>query len=70
MLHPDDIPQMETKLAERGFSVAELCRQAGIAETTWGRWKRKEFMPSFRTWQDTTSAYSEMVSDAPEAAAG
>lgn len=69
MLNPDDIPKMETKLTEKGFSVAELCRRAGIAETTWGRWKRKEFMPSFRAWTDVITAYGKMVADQHQPAA-
>tara|TARA_R100000935_G_scaffold4757_1_gene11160 strand:- start:294 stop:524 length:231 start_codon:yes stop_codon:yes gene_type:complete len=69
MVHPNDIPEMEAALAERGFSVAELCRRASIAETTWGRWKRGEFMPSFRAWGSVTKAYSALLAGPSEAAA-
>jgi hypothetical protein len=69
MLQPDDIPKMEEALAERGIPVAELCRQAGIAETTWGRWKRDKFKPSFRAWNGATSAYQNLMQDAASSAA-
>lgn len=65
MTHPDNIPEMEKELAVRSVPVAELCRRAGIAETTWGRWKRGDFKPSFRAWSDVTREYDEIVSVEP-----
>ena len=60
-IQPENIPQMEVALAERGIPVAELCRRAEIAETTWGRWKRKEFMPSYRSWKAVKSAFADLL---------
>lgn len=64
MIHPEQIPEMERALTERGLSVAELCRRAEIAETTWGRWKRGDFHPSFKAWANVAKAYSELVGKA------
>jgi hypothetical protein len=33
------IGEIERQLADRGESVARLCRMADLAQTTWGRWK-------------------------------
>ncbi len=63
MLDGPDIASMEASLAERGIPVSLLCRRAGIAETTWGRWKRREFHPSFRAWRDVSSAFHDLIRD-------
>jgi predicted transcriptional regulator len=47
MLDQAEIAKIEERLNDSGKSVAELCREAKIAETTWGRWKRGDFHPSF-----------------------
>ena len=57
MTHPNDIPEMEDALKVAGFSVARLCEDAGINQSTWGRWKRKEFSPNFKVWERVVSAY-------------
>jgi hypothetical protein len=67
MLQPKDIPNMEASLADKGFSVADLCRRAKIAETTWWRWKQGNFNPSWRAWFDVQTAFLEMT--APQEAA-
>lgn len=69
MAHPDNIPEMEKALADRSVPVAELCRRAGIAETTWGRWKRGDFKPSFRAWNDVLREYEDILASAPEGSA-
>ena len=40
-----DIPAIEMELQEIGVSAAELCRVAGIDQSTWQRWKAGEFEP-------------------------
>lgn len=60
-LHPDNIPEMEAALAASGASVAEMCRRAGIAETTWGRWKRREVSPTFKTWGSVVCAFQGLT---------
>ncbi|WP_147435538.1 helix-turn-helix domain-containing protein [Paenirhodobacter hankyongi] len=59
--HPDNIPEMEAALSERGISVAEMCRRASVAETTWGRWKRKEVSPTFKTWDAVGKAFRALI---------
>ena len=61
MVHPTDIPKMEQTLSAAGVPVAELCRRAKIAETTWGRWKGEKFKPSYSAWEKVAEAYSEII---------
>jgi hypothetical protein len=68
MSHPEQIPEMELALSANGKTVAEMCRLAGVAETTWGRWKRKEVSPTFKSWDAVCAAYCELV-PAPGASA-
>ncbi len=59
---------METQLKELKLSVADLCRKAGIAQTTWGRWKRGEFEPRDATKKDVIEAYNALVRPTEDAA--
>lgn len=69
MITPDHMPMMEAALASKGISVAELCRQANIAETTWGRWKAKKVSPNYKTWGAVSAAYSRLVGPQKQARA-
>lgn len=69
MLHPDNIPEMETVLEKRGVPVAQLCEKAGIAKTTWWRWRERRASPNFETWDGVVKAYETLI-DAPSDAAG
>lgn len=69
MFQPTDIQAMEAQLSEAGIPVAELCRRADIAETTWGRWKGGKFHPSYSAWTKVTKAYSQIISPDEQAAA-
>lgn len=60
-IHPDRIPEMEAALRDRGIPVAELCRKAQVAETTWGRWKKKSVSPTFKSWDAVSQAYQSMI---------
>ena len=55
------ISQIETGLGESGIPVAELCRRAGIAQTTWGRWKSGKFLPRDETRETIIGAYNELI---------
>lgn len=61
MVHPNDIPEMEATLAAHGVSISAMCRKASVAETTWGRWKRGEVSPTFKTWDAVALAYYEIL---------
>ena len=58
------LAQIETGLRERKITVAYLCKRAGIAQTTWGRWKRGTFLPRDETKQVIIDAYNEIIREA------
>lgn len=64
IIHPNSIPLMEAALAERGIPVAELCRRAGVAETTWGRWKKGAVSPTFKSWDAVSASYHGLIQNA------
>lgn len=55
-----DIKRMTDGLAEMKVSDAEFCRRAEINVTTWGRWKRGEFMPSMRLWTRVVAEFDAL----------
>lgn len=61
MFTPEKIPEIEAALAANGVSVAQFCREAEIAETTWGRWKNDQFMPSYRAAVRVQAAIKRMI---------
>lgn len=36
---------------DRGITIAEVCRRAGIAHTTFGRWRRGETEPTLDVYR-------------------
>lgn len=69
-VHPDNIQLMEAELSRRGISISALCRKAEVASTTWGRWKRGEVSPTFKTWGSVAAAYDQLIaSKSPDRAA-
>jgi predicted transcriptional regulator len=63
------VAKIEEGLVEKGFTVADLCRKAGIAQTTWGRWKGGKFEPRDKTKQVVIDAYNALIEGAAESAA-
>lgn len=63
------VAKIEVGLSEKGFSAADLCRKAGIAQTTWGRWKGGKFEPRDKTKEQVIDAYNALVGTDAEAAA-
>jgi hypothetical protein len=61
VLGPDQIKAMDDALAARGIPAAELCRRAGIVQTTWMRWKKGEVGPSYHKAQKVKQAFDELV---------
>ncbi len=45
MTHQISVLEMESRLARNGVSVARLCREAGISQSTWSRWKKGDTSP-------------------------
>lgn len=64
LLTPD---QIEVKAAACGKSMAAVCREAGIAQSTWSRWRRGETEPTLGVYRRLCAAVSVAVSP-PDAA--
>jgi transcriptional regulator with XRE-family HTH domain len=69
MLDPAKIEDMEEALKARQVPVAELCRRAGINATTWGRWKKGDFSPSYRAGKAVADAFERLIKEAGARAA-
>lgn len=52
----EDIVQIEGELARIGVTPTELCREAGIAHSTFIRWREGKFEPTLRNWRAVESA--------------
>lgn len=64
----ETVAKIETGLSAKGLTVADLCRKAGIAQTTWGRWKGGKFEPRDTTKKLVIDAYNDLVSEAGQPA--
>ena len=53
LLTPQDIERMAN---DRGITIAEVCRRAGIAHTTFGRWRRGETEPTLDVYRRIRAA--------------
>ncbi|ETA53990.1 helix-turn-helix domain-containing protein [Ponticoccus alexandrii] len=51
-----EIAKIEGRLCRAGQTVAELCRRAAIARSTWQRWKRGDTEPNMATWLTVQAA--------------
>jgi transcriptional regulator with XRE-family HTH domain len=63
-----EIAIIEDRIRDAGKSVSDLCRGAGIARSTWDRWKRGETAPNLATWGAVRDA-ADRISEASEDAA-
>ncbi len=54
----EKIAEIEGRLSEAGSTASAVCREAGVARSTWQRWKCGAVSPNIATWQ--------MVEDAVE----
>lgn len=61
MLLPEDISAIEANLKRSGFTADDLCAKAGIALTTWWRWRTGKFSPRMKEWTKAMKAYGELV---------
>jgi hypothetical protein len=57
-----DIAEIETELRARGQSVAQLCRIAGLNQTTWVRWKSGTEARA-DSWDRAISAFKQMTAE-------
>ena len=68
MFDISQITEIEESLAEAGLTVKRLCEEAGIAETTWSRWKNGSFFPSHLKWQKIKIAFESLMASVDDAA--
>lgn len=54
------IAEIEAVLAGRKISVAQLCRRADLAPTTWLRWKTDRCAPSRAAWARIERAFAAL----------
>ena len=48
--------EVETRAKANGRSIADICRDAGIAQSTFSRWKRNKNSPSIDVYQRIVAA--------------
>lgn len=65
MFDPQNIADTEARLEAAGVTVADLCRAARIAQTTWGRWKRGDYFPSYRKAREVDEALDRLAPVSP-----
>lgn len=58
--------EVRSRLTETGTSVAALCREAGVARSTWDRWERHETQPNLATWLLVQGALERLTAPAPK----
>lgn len=63
-----EIDRIEGALRDRKVSVAEMCREAGIAHSTWTRWKSGATAPNHKTWQAVRAAVAMLTKPEEDAA--
>jgi len=56
-----EVESMEAGLRERGLVVADVLRDAGIAASTWQRWKANGQIPLTDTWERVQEAYKSRI---------
>lgn len=50
---PDRLPEIEKALRDAGLTVATICREAGVDQSLWTRWKKEGkggTQPTYRNW--------------------
>lgn len=56
------ISEMEQELKEAGKTASDLCVEAGIARSTYDRWKTGQTAPNMKTWSAVTDAFASLTS--------
>jgi predicted transcriptional regulator len=56
----DAITNAENELARLGYSRRRLCQDAGVAPSTWTRWKAGLTEPNMRTWRRVEQALEDL----------
>ncbi|GGF43881.1 helix-turn-helix domain-containing protein [Mameliella alba] len=56
----EQLAKIEGRLGEAGISVAALCREASIAQSTWQRWKSGAHYPNLRNLEAVEKACGDL----------
>jgi len=62
------IADAERRAVAAGLSVDEFCKDAGIARSTWQRWKSGATEPTMRTWRRVEESLVRAETETPAAA--
>lgn len=59
--YSDKVAEMERHLHEAGLSLDDFLCDAKVHRTTWGRWRRGEFMPRLQQWNRIMGSYDAIT---------
>lgn len=59
-----EVDRIEARLAACGLTATALCDRAGVARSTWTRWKAGRVVPNFKTWMTVTGACDALCAEA------
>jgi transcriptional regulator with XRE-family HTH domain len=70
---PDFITDLERRAKAKRLSIAEVCRRANVAPSTFARWKSGDSLPTIRVLRKIEDVIAndtgtDEIPDAPEAA--
>jgi hypothetical protein len=60
------ILRMEAALHRAGYTVADVLRDAGVAASSWQRWKDNGQVPLITTWARIQKSYRALVGPKPK----
>jgi len=66
MEQDDPVAGLYARAEQAKVSMAAICREAGIAETTPSRWKNNRNGPTYQTIRKLDDALRRIVADRPE----
>ena len=57
------LADLESRIGAAGFSMAEVCREAGISQAQVSRWRSKIYEPRLSSLQKLEDALKDMVKE-------
>jgi transcriptional regulator with XRE-family HTH domain len=60
MTHLDHMNRIELAAQKKGVSLTEFFKKAGIAPSTWTRWRRKDTEPTLKKWRKVEEAARDL----------
>lgn len=61
----DEIDAIESRVRAKGRTVRDLCIEAGVARSTWDRWRRGETEPNMKTLRQVRAAADALAPPPP-----